>query len=54
VAQLISESRALLGTSRHVAVGAFHGLKETSELTRPEAKERVKDFLGRQAQEEPK
>lgn len=53
VSQLIEESRALLGVSRHVAIGALHGLKDGSTLSRDQAQARVKKFLGRKAQEAP-
>lgn len=51
VSQLISESRHLLGVSRHVAVGALYGAKDSAEMTREAAKKRVKAFLGKAAQE---
>jgi len=45
VSQLIAESRTLVGVSRHVVVGAFHGVKDSDEFTREQAAERVKAFL---------
>lgn len=48
VDQLISESRALLGCSRHVAVGALHG-EERTKLTTTEGKAAVRSFLNRKA-----
>lgn len=46
--QLIEESRALLGCSSHVAVGALHGT-EASTLTAAEGKAAVRSFLKRKA-----